>query len=636
MTTELSQLKNSLKEAEEENELLIAQLHLVQEELERYYLRNKELESNPSLGVAEVSGTTANAWMPEELPELLAEKQRLEQLLTSLQEKSRIERTNSLSARIGNMLIEADVKGSKIGALLKIIKIGKNKPLSALGGKSFSKVIEVFNKKSFAGVEVLLNQATQSPLVRANAYTALARHLQQQHLPEQVVQAARLAYEQDPEPYRLKWLAFRLQDGNEIQEAEALLNLLPADINFSDSEQNRIGKIRYQAQHERLTLAKRESNYEQRVSQVRKQARQLEELQTSLSQQVQKAEEASQKLQVIKQQQAESTLSLNEEIENRKIKAAEQEKLNQQNKLQEQKISELTEENGLLIEQVHHVQEELEKYHLQQAEYEQKTVELLAVKNLQTEQLESTQKQLDEAKALQQQYALEKDTLFEQTKAQEEELKKLEDQQAHLVNSLTEAREQLIIQQKQQNELLTPLHAEKMQLIQSQEKIYTQYVEIEAIKTDLIKQVNLHQAQYKELSEQFETTSQELALLQQQQHVEQQKHRELLATLHAEKMQLLQILEKVQPQFVSAQQQQIELTTKLGEQANQQQELKKFNEELKQQLSKYKEQQVKSTETEAELNRRLQLMNEEMQRAEVQIELIKEMFLNEPDIQIKA
>ena len=45
------------KDLQEENDLLLAQLHQVQEELERYYLKNKDLESS----VGEVTKSLRNA-----------------------------------------------------------------------------------------------------------------------------------------------------------------------------------------------------------------------------------------------------------------------------------------------------------------------------------------------------------------------------------------------------------------------------------------------------------------------------------------------------------------------------------------------------------------------------------------------
>lgn len=45
------------KDLQEENDLLLAQLHQVQEELERYYLKNKDLESS----VSEVTVSLRNA-----------------------------------------------------------------------------------------------------------------------------------------------------------------------------------------------------------------------------------------------------------------------------------------------------------------------------------------------------------------------------------------------------------------------------------------------------------------------------------------------------------------------------------------------------------------------------------------------
>ena len=64
-----------LKELQENNDLLLRNLHLAQEELEKYYLRNQDLEKSsiPS----EKLSTKSTGWIAEEFPKILAENQRL-------------------------------------------------------------------------------------------------------------------------------------------------------------------------------------------------------------------------------------------------------------------------------------------------------------------------------------------------------------------------------------------------------------------------------------------------------------------------------------------------------------------------------------------------------------------------------
>ena len=95
-------------------------------------------------------------------------------------------------------------------------------------------------------VEKLLDSVFLSPVMRANAYTTLARQVMLTDA-RQAADLARLAWETDPRPYRLKWLAFRLHEADDAINAEALLDMLPADISMSDSEERQAARLRQEA-----------------------------------------------------------------------------------------------------------------------------------------------------------------------------------------------------------------------------------------------------------------------------------------------------------------------------------------------------------------------------------------------------
>lgn len=99
-------LEARLKEMEEENELLLLQLHQVQEELENYYLRNQELEKGQSTP-ERVNAAFGNSWVEDELPETVAENERLRALVEVQKKVRQLEAQNALNARLGDILIHA-------------------------------------------------------------------------------------------------------------------------------------------------------------------------------------------------------------------------------------------------------------------------------------------------------------------------------------------------------------------------------------------------------------------------------------------------------------------------------------------------------------------------------------------------
>jgi glycosyltransferase involved in cell wall biosynthesis len=116
-------------------------------------------------------------------------------------------------------------------------------PPKSLGGKGFDKLITVYDDGGFDAVEKLLAGVSVSPAMQANAWTALARYLIKKDC-RRAAEAARRAYKQDPKPYRLKWLAFRLFDAGNIIEAEVMLDLLPPGMSFSNSEARQVDELR--------------------------------------------------------------------------------------------------------------------------------------------------------------------------------------------------------------------------------------------------------------------------------------------------------------------------------------------------------------------------------------------------------
>lgn len=258
-TTQGADAKDArIKALTEENELLFEQLHVVQEELEKYYHKLKECEQRKGSGASDDGSV---AVIPPQANEALAENLKLRALVMQQQAALQVESTNSLAARLGETLIHGvSSAGAFIALPLKLRQMWKaldqTVPPAALGGKSFQKVLDAHAAGGSEAVEKLLDSVFLSPVMRANAYTALARQVMLTDA-RQAADLARLAWETDPRPYRLKWLAFRLHEADDAINAEALLDMLPDDISMSDSEERQAARLRQEAKRERAQQAQK-------------------------------------------------------------------------------------------------------------------------------------------------------------------------------------------------------------------------------------------------------------------------------------------------------------------------------------------------------------------------------------------
>lgn len=237
-----------------DNTLLFENMHLAQEELEYYYKKNllykKKLNEYKN---------NNNIFFKEKLIEIISENIKLNYLIKNQKIILENELKNNIKIRLGDTLIEGISSFNSFVKLpFKLLKIWKSliqkKPPKTLGESDFSKVISTFNQYGYDKTEKLLNSIYISPIMRANAYTALAKHLIKINK-EKAIIYARLAYETDPCFYRLKWLAYRLYDINDILNAETLLELLPSDIKLNTSEKIKINKIKELSKTYRINQA---------------------------------------------------------------------------------------------------------------------------------------------------------------------------------------------------------------------------------------------------------------------------------------------------------------------------------------------------------------------------------------------
>lgn len=318
-----------IKELTEENELLFEQLHVVQEELEKYYHKLKDCEQRKGSN-ADAGGTVVV--IPPQAGEALTENLKLRALVAQQQAALQVEGTNSLAARLGEMLINGvSSAGSFIALPVRLRRMWKaldqTVPPAALGGKSFQKVLDAHAAGGSEAVEKLLDSVFLSPVMRADAYTALARQVMLTDA-RQAADLARLAWATDPRPYRLKWLAFRLHEADDAINAEALLDMLPADISMSDSENRQAARLRQEAKQERARQAQKATEAS------RTEAMQLQATMAKLKQTAEESKKQQEALaaqlhtqkEEIKKQQTDAAAQLNKQREEHKQELAQRDK----------------------------------------------------------------------------------------------------------------------------------------------------------------------------------------------------------------------------------------------------------------------------------------------------------------------
>ena len=382
-----AEVQGRFKDLEEENELLLLQLHQVQEELECYFLRCQEFEKRG--GRVWTATSSLGGWVDDELASVQAEAARLSVLVETQKRLCDIESKNSLNARLGDILIKSiSPSGSLLGLPAKLFGIWRastaEQPPAILGGKNFDKVIDAFQAGGLEAVSQLLASII-APEMRAKAYTALARHQMKSGLFADAALSARRAFAEEPKPFRLKWLAFRLHDAGELAEADACLSLLSQDAPFSDSEARQRDQVRYEAQSARLREAKQKTGFESRRQAMESQ---MQTLRHECDEHVRLAAEREAEIESLQQaqarlEQAASVLTARLEVTEHRAQ-----ELDEAREGSAKLATEREEENELLLTQLHQVQEELERHFLKVQELEMDCTRLEQEKSMMAEQQE--------------------------------------------------------------------------------------------------------------------------------------------------------------------------------------------------------------------------------------------------------
>lgn len=615
-------LQSRLKELEEENELLLLQLHQVQEELEHYYLRNQELEKAqpPAQSAPAPAG-----WVDDELPEVLAENRRLNALVEVQRAVRQHEARNALNVRLGNILIDAVQSGALLSVPPKLLRIWRESkrrtPPKALGGESFDEVVAAYNQGGFDAVEELLAKASVGPLMQGKAYMALTRHLMKYDRAA-AAEAARRAHARDPKPNRLKWVAFRLHEAGEVIEAEAMLDVLPPETSFSDSEKRRASQIRREAQYARQHEAKQRTGYAERRAAIERQLRTLteeKEAQTRLAnERQQRIEQLGREKNAIEQEKA----ALTKELDQLKGSAAR-----------------TKEENELLLSQLHQTQERLEQALLEKekiasdrADMEQVAQALQADVAALKEQIETLRRshaRLEEEKAAITRWHEEAERLAEELNREVGALKQAQVQSEQQRQELAEQVQRLAAEKK----------AREAELLGEIETLRQQQVKTEQEKVALVKWHDELVVMVEERNRQIETLQKAQAQFEQVHRVLTERYEGQLKSVVELKAQIEQLKAQseirkteFERQIEALKQEKTKLEQEiraLAEKADQAE--KRAAEQLKR-ANELQQQIEQRSANEAEMATRQQRMYEEMVRAEAQIDLIKDMLLREPGL----
>lgn len=252
---------------QDENQLLLSQLHIVQAELERLYYQ-EQVQTVPStiIHIAPVHNV---------LVEKQAEILRCEALIKAQGEVHVLQTHYALASQLGEILIQGTHSvGSMLSLPTRLLKVWKQNrhetPPKVLGGKQFGKVLDAFKEGGEEAVEALLTRSSVSTTIQASAWTAVARGQMQTHATV-AAKLAHRAFSLEPRSFRQKWLAFRLHEAGELVQAEALAALLPDGVSFSESEGRQLARLKDEAKQERLSQARKILGHTDHESRLRQQ-----------------------------------------------------------------------------------------------------------------------------------------------------------------------------------------------------------------------------------------------------------------------------------------------------------------------------------------------------------------------------
>jgi hypothetical protein len=435
-------MSDQIKELEEDNELLVLQLRQAQEELQKYYRKYTELEKT------QLTSGGAPIAEDESVVEMLSEIERLRVLSETQEWVNRSESDNALHARLGRMIVDSASSAAGImsvpSKLIKFWRSATNTSIpSQLGGEDFSNVIAAYQKSGIEGANSLIADAQVPQQVAATALTKLARHLMKDHKFSDAVKVSEEAFRIDPKGFRLKWLAFRFHDAGDVIKAESIVQLLPAETSFTDSESKQVDQIKFEAQRERTKRAKAKTGFNQKKQQ---RERELQELKQTL------AAVEGEKTQLQSRAEAQAGQLQEQERELGAIKLNEQSLASDKLRLEEQ-LTQLERQRSEQTATIEQRERELQELKQTLAAVEADKTQLQSRAEAQAEQLQDRERELGAIKLNEQSLASDKLRL-------EEQLTQLERQRSEQTASI-EQRERELQELKQ---TLAAVEGEKTQL----------------------------------------------------------------------------------------------------------------------------------------------------------------------------
>lgn len=248
-----------------ENNMLIDIIHDQQKKMEEFYFKLKdkyelnqhELHKRLYTSMKEINNSDYN-----KIVERLANLKYFVDCTTVQKMILKAERENSIAVALYNILLDGITSVRNFFRLpFRLAAFWwtseRTIPPVEWGGDSYSKAIEVYNREGLDALNILLNGVSVSFAMRANAYTAVARSIQNKDS-HKAFQLAKLAYMQDPKPYRLEWLAFRAFDDGQYCFAEVCLDMLDKGKFITDSKRRKCAEIHKKSFEKRKRYALRE------------------------------------------------------------------------------------------------------------------------------------------------------------------------------------------------------------------------------------------------------------------------------------------------------------------------------------------------------------------------------------------
>lgn len=234
-----------LNEIIETNELLKNNIINLQEKIE-ILLNNYQNHQFISKKLSKYTKKSSITSDPR-LLKILVENYQLKQKI-NIQKQTLIAITNNqIINKISNILLESTTSIKYLFILpIRLFNLWRKTKVipSEDVRKITNKVIDLYNKKGNEAVENYLNSLSFSNKVKSDIYTGLARFLKQKKEMHKSAEFANIAFYNDPQYYRLKWLAFRINEAGDSITANILLSLLPNNLKISTWEQQEIIKIR--------------------------------------------------------------------------------------------------------------------------------------------------------------------------------------------------------------------------------------------------------------------------------------------------------------------------------------------------------------------------------------------------------